>query len=722
MYIWGNMKRFFVVSAFSCVISIILTILFDLEIAYVIALGILSIISGILLYIFKKKYFINIICFGIILILISNYSSGFARKEINNVKVLYDKTAKISASIIEEPIDKQYYHVCYVKTSFIDAENTPQNVKIRLTIYGDFKADIYDELRAEVNFKKPNKYIIKSSYSDGYYLSGVVNDFEVVETSVKPLYSKAVYLRNKINSLFSKNDNYGISSAMLIGNKDALSDEFYKDIKKTGMSHIMAVSGFHISIICGSIMLLLRKLKINRKYSSIIGMASVITLAAVSGFSGSILRAGLMFFIIFCANLFSRKADALNSLGFAITILLIYNPFNIYDISFLLSSAGTLGIVLLVPKFNEKIEDKIPKNLLGKVLYYFINIFFVSIAASLFTMPISLYYFGYSCIISPIINIFVTIPAYFIMISGLVLLIFNKIPILSDIIIFINNLSCKIFKVIIETFADFKYIGLESDDIFLYVLIMISIILFLLYKIFKSKKFVSLILVITFVISCGGCLFAQDFIELKTTKLTFIDSQKSPCLVINRGEHIAVIGTGGSNQTYKSIENVMASEFIDKIDLLILPSDNEEYHKSYDLLIKNYNIKKVVTHKDYRISDTIKKYLEIEGINLTLWNDIDIKSIKNSIGYDILINIDGETILFDVNGEGYDSDYILTSKPIEIFYKSELKTSYIIFQEMNCAINSSKVLTEKGCNTALTSGFGEIYATKYDEKPLKFYR
>ena len=225
MYIWGNMKRFFVVSAFSCVISIILTILFDLEIAYVIALGILSIISGILLYIFKKKYFINIICFGIILILISNYSSGFARKEINNVKVLYDKTAKISASIIEEPIDKQYYHVCYVKTSFIDAENTPQNVKIRLTIYGDFKADIYDELRAEVNFKKPNKYIIKSSYSDGYYLSGVVNDFEVVETSVKPLYSKAVYLRNKINSLFSKNDNYGISSAMLIGNKDAYKEQ-----------------------------------------------------------------------------------------------------------------------------------------------------------------------------------------------------------------------------------------------------------------------------------------------------------------------------------------------------------------------------------------------------------------------------------------------------------------------------------------------------------------
>ena len=719
------MKRFFLIAAVAALIASVCTIIFNLSIIFIsiVILFILA-LSIFINKFYKIKFLRPIIAFCIVLSLFVIYTNTFSNYNIDKVKVLHGKKATINATIKEEPINKGTYSVCVVETSSINIKNAPQNTKIRLIITDDFRATAFDQIKAKVTFNEPDKNLVKNYYSDGVYCSAVVEEYNATKVSVKPLYYQAIRFRKTIKSIFKNDlykDYYGIPIAMISGNKDDLSEAFYSDIKATGMAHIMAVSGLHISIICGSIVTLLKKLKLGRKISSSIGMILVICLAAVAGFSGSVIRAALMYFIIFIANFFSRKSDPLNSLGFAVTIILLFNPFNIYNISFLLSSAGTLGIVLLTPKLSDRLCSKLPKNIYGNLSKVIINIVIVSFSASVFTMPISLYYFGYFCLLSPIINIFATLPTYAIMILSLLEIIFSKVMILSDIIIFLNKICIIVFKFIIETFANFRYLGFTNNDIFLYLWIVLSIVLLALFFILKKKKYFHIIISIAFVLTTAFSFVAQDYINSKTTKLTFIDSQISPCLVISRGGHAAIIGTGGSNQSINAVNFAISNNFVEDVDLIIIPSNEMNSAKYAYKLLKANNIENVVSDMDNEISKLTKNHIDINCLSMTLWNDIHIKTIKYDDTYDILIKIGNEKFLFDTSNNGYNADYILTSNPLKL-YDNYKESSYIIFDKTGEAINSSHIITKSGGKTALTSGLGEIYATKYKEKSLNFYR
>ena len=717
------MKRFFFVSALASVSAAILSICLSASywIAGIIAL--IIILAGLLVrFVLFKKYYVSLIAFAVIFLIFFGYSEVYSQISRNNLQMLDGKTCQINASIIDEPEDHGSYFTYYVKTSYVGLKDAPQAIKLVLYTSESIDAQVFDEIKGNIKFSDAFDSMHNNYYADGYFVSAGANHITAFSTSVKPIRATFINIKNDIKQLFKRNlprDISGIPLAILTGDKTEISDEFYSDVRFTGMAHVMAVSGLHISIICSSVVSLLLRLKLNKKFSYFIGFIIVLLLAAIAGFSGSVMRAAIMYAVIVLAKLFVRTPDTLNSLGIAVTLLMFLTPYNIYSVSFILSTLGTLGIVVLMPLLKDKIDGLFKNpNFITKFIIYHIDSFAVSLCASVMIMPFSLFTFGYVSIISPIINVILTIPVYLLLMFIVLSVIFCKIPFVSDILFYIVNVLSIFFKSIISFFADFKNTGFFIDDIFLYVLASALIVCFILVYFLRKRKVAKILISAFAFIFVLASLIGQGYVNTNKTEVYIVDSDK-PCIVLARGSHAAIIGMGESDRANRNVEYIIDSNYLD-VDLFVLPTEEENTISQAKRFLSENQVKCFVSPYSgcFKNSDAI-----IEGFDATLWGNIEITSYEAKFGNNILINIDNNSFLLESHPDkNLSADIILTSKPEESFRFHGKYPKYFLFNELEEAIDSSHELTLKGAETAITNKFGSVNIIKNDGSVLKFRR
>ena len=248
------MKRFFLITAIASILGSIAALIFEVPLGVILTISGIIILIAILLWLFfPQKFYVSLICFSFAFLMMFQYSYMFKESQTKDLHYLEGVTCEFKGSVIEERVDYTDYYVYYVKTSFIDIEKAPQTVKMILTTSNKVDAAPFDELSGEVTFINDFDSINKNLNADGYFVKASGYHCDVTTTSVKPIIYKAIQLRAFINDTFIKNlssDIEGIPSAMLTGKKNFISDKFYSDVKYTGMAHVLAVSGLHISRIC----------------------------------------------------------------------------------------------------------------------------------------------------------------------------------------------------------------------------------------------------------------------------------------------------------------------------------------------------------------------------------------------------------------------------------------------------------------------------------------
>lgn len=195
-----------------------------------------------------------------------------------------------------------------------------------------------------------------------------------------------------IKQLFYENtdeDTAVICQALILGDKRGMDDTLYDSIKNSGMAHVLAVSGLHITALASALYWLLKKLKVNSKASFIVVMALTFVYSMLCSFTPSVLRAFIMTGVLNFAGAFGLKKDNLSSLAFAACVLLLINPITLFDVGFLLSVFAMLGMFLFYKPMNAlgmKIVDKIsPKKQIGKKLSESVAI---SISANTVSFPL----------------------------------------------------------------------------------------------------------------------------------------------------------------------------------------------------------------------------------------------------------------------------------------------------------------------------------------------
>lgn len=209
---------------------------------------------------------------------------------------------------------------------------------------------------------------------------------------------KAVYaLREAIHNTLYRCmdfDTAALAEGMMLGQRDNLSDEVVYAFRTSGVYHLLAVSGVHLSIVTGAMLMLLRAFP--RRQRVLLTMGMIVLFMALCGFTASVVRAGTMTLLMLGGQLFRRRTDGLNSLGFAAVVMLLIDPFCIYDLGWQLSFAATLGLLLFLPVWEQEITARAVAAMprIAVVLRPVSTAVGVSLCASLATMPLSALYFG----------------------------------------------------------------------------------------------------------------------------------------------------------------------------------------------------------------------------------------------------------------------------------------------------------------------------------------
>lgn len=179
------------------------------------------------------------------------------------------------------------------------------------------------------------------------------------------------------------------ATALLLGDRSALPGELVKAYSSSGLIHVLAVSGLHVGIIYMLLQSVLGKI-IRRKPALLLGclLCCLWAYAAITGLSASVTRASLMCSMLAVGKHFHRQSGVYNTLSAAALLLLWYQPNWLFDTGFQLSFAAVAGIVYLQPILLRSVYLPHPW------LYKLWELSCVTLAAQLFTLPLTLYYFG----------------------------------------------------------------------------------------------------------------------------------------------------------------------------------------------------------------------------------------------------------------------------------------------------------------------------------------
>ena len=207
-----------------------------------------------------------------------------------------------------------------------------------------------DELRGDLRLRLTTQDSLQgATYHQGdgiFLLAYVSDDAQVTHTDEVPAKYFAAQLRQKIfdlmDAVFPK-DTLAFARALLLGDSSLLSYEEDTAFKLSGIRHVIAVSGLHVSILLALVYIVSGKRRIP---TALIGIPVLFLFAAVAGFTPSVVRACIMQGLVILALLFNKEYDPPTALSFAVLTMLAVNPLTITSVNFQLSVGCLVGIFL----------------------------------------------------------------------------------------------------------------------------------------------------------------------------------------------------------------------------------------------------------------------------------------------------------------------------------------------------------------------------------------
>lgn len=191
------------------------------------------------------------------------------------------------------------------------------------------------------------------------------------------------------------------AAGLLLGSKRGLSDELVLNLQRSGTSHLVAISGYNITIIVVVLSMLLTPF--GRRLGFILNLVVICAFVILTGGSASVVRGAIIGLITVFAKVINRRADLANILLLSAVGIIFTNPYKLlYDAGFLLSYAAFIGIVYLAPHLRWYAAKKhLP------VKFFAVSLLIETLSAQIFALPLLIYFFGQLSIIAPITNILI---------------------------------------------------------------------------------------------------------------------------------------------------------------------------------------------------------------------------------------------------------------------------------------------------------------------------
>ncbi len=360
----------------------------------------------------------------------------------------------------------------------------------------------------------------------------------VASSSGNPVLAAGYSIRKNaqhlLNTRIDGSQEQAIASALILGVKDGLDNDLSQAYAAAGAMHVLAVSGLHVGIIYGLVLILLRPLMRTKKGKWILAAISILLLwgyAMVTGFSPSVLRAVTMFSFVAIARPLEYRTNIYNILGVSAFVLLLVNPYLVMSVGFQLSYLAVIGIVYLQPEFYRLWSPK--PYFLDKVW----QITCVSLAAQLATFSLGILYFHQFPVYFLFSNLFVIPGAIAILITGILLLGTGYIPVLAEglgvlLTWLIKGLNYLVFFVEKLPMSMVENIYISTFQCWLLILLVVCFVLFIQYR-----KFNLLVAATGVALVFGAVQWHHHFSEIKPAKLVVFNVAGFSALELSENGH-----------------------------------------------------------------------------------------------------------------------------------------------------------------------------------------
>lgn len=651
----------------------------------------------------------------------------------------YDgKQQYVSGKIITTPRKNNGYIFFDLKTDTIGINKADLKIHVKINDKSEQNLKLYDN----ISLGNASLYIIKNEYnkpdfsyaSDGIILNAKYTTANFLWHSKRTPYYYCLRFKEIISEkidAFMEENTGGLLKGMLFGNSGDIDNITLNAFRSSGIAHLLAVSGLHTSLWCGLLILLLKSAKISQKVTNIICMLFLAAFCITSAFTPSVMRASLMMLVVLVAPFFKRKPDPLNSLGLAVTLLLLSNPYIVTSVSFQLSVTSTLGVLLSsgaeekIQKKTQKIKHKIPQSFVN----YILSSFLISFAAGLFTLPVSSYYFGVFSILSPITNILCVKLAFYGMLSGTVATTVGFIDniYIKKVAIFIFDITENILRFVINTaknISNLKYCTLPIHKDWLIVAILTATVIvfsgFIISK-YKNQRRTLVFTSVSVILSLCINLSIPVLPTLYSNTLTVLSSGNNLHLILRSGTHYMYI-SNSQERLPSDISDYLPKASCEKLDYYIAT------YLSYNSVSDLESIYNITKPEETHITPSIKYIAESRDIkpplntitdvtgNYCLNNKINIEIVDTHHIKYVIIKGDKNTVYIHLYGDTDFSKVVGTSPGNIFIYNGALPESApatadkVIINSDSSIITDKKLLTlkEQNPDTILTAEYGDI--------------
>lgn len=578
---------------------------------------------------------------------------------LQKITSLFETPVSVTATVTRTNMEEDYLSVYYVDVSTIN----DKNISCSAVLECEYNAEL------EVGNVFEGSFVIDSveNYSEtSTYLKakGIIllmrpsKEINRLSNS-ESISMKFESLNRKLSDTITDRmdgEPGNLVSALMLGNKELLNDSTIRNFRRAGVSHILAISGMHLSLFMFLFDFILKKFRISKVFRGSTTMLVALFYLALTGFALSTVRAFLMTSIVYLAYVLQDESDKLTTLLFSLFIILVSFPYAVYDIGMWLSFLAVLGIFIagyFIENFNNFLYNKSAVKKTGdayaiqrkrrlspfvfKLLKYLFSTICITVFVNVFICIPMCFFFDEISLVSVISNIVSTPIVTLILFVSPLFMIFDAIGPIADIIAFAVKRLCLTLLDVIDFISSFEGITVSLHYPFVkhavYILSFLLVI-FLIFK-FKHKWLIVIPPIVAFILFFVG-VTVDNIRYSELVKIEYIGGSESESLLIRDGNQYSIIdmSTGGYAHSYyaydKSVENCAT-----EIDSYVITHYHNYHIQTLNRLFGKAIIRKVIlpypqNTDDYYKMSTIIASAQNAGTDVIIYDPLSYVKITSN--------------------------------------------------------------------------------------------